>query len=103
MSQLQRAIERDLSIPMERQVMLVSGGEAMSPASRVSSYSAGTVSLFPLSYLYLFAYLYAHLSSYLILHDGRDKVMRMVSLCCHSHVSITSTSITEKQNQVRGI
>ncbi|XP_067945502.1 RB1-inducible coiled-coil protein 1-like [Watersipora subatra] len=41
-SQLQRAIERDLSIPMERQVMLVSGGEAMSPASRVSSYSAGT-------------------------------------------------------------
>ncbi|PNF24637.1 hypothetical protein B7P43_G00746 [Cryptotermes secundus] len=40
--QLQDVIERSCGIPVEKQVLLVSGGEALDPAARVCSYSAGT-------------------------------------------------------------
>jgi RB1-inducible coiled-coil protein 1 len=40
--QLQDVIERSCGIPVEKQVLLVSGGECLDPAARVCSYSAGT-------------------------------------------------------------
>lgn len=42
---LQLVISEETGIPFESQVLLISGGETMSPNSRVCSYSAGTVSL----------------------------------------------------------
>lgn len=40
--QLKESIERVSKIPVEKQVLLVSGGECLDPAVRVCSYSAGT-------------------------------------------------------------
>jgi RB1-inducible coiled-coil protein 1 len=40
--QLQDVIERSCGIPVDKQVLLVSGGECLDPVARVCSYSAGT-------------------------------------------------------------
>jgi RB1-inducible coiled-coil protein 1 len=40
--QLQDVIETSCGIPVDKQVLLVSGGECLDPAARVCSYSAGT-------------------------------------------------------------
>lgn len=42
---LQHVISSETGIPVESQVLLISGGEPMSPNSRVCTYSAGTVSI----------------------------------------------------------
>lgn len=39
---LMSAIERQYAIPVSSQVLLISGGETLSPTARVCSYSAGT-------------------------------------------------------------
>ena len=44
-TKLQQVISSETGIPFESQVLLISGGETMSPNSRVCSYSAGTVSM----------------------------------------------------------
>lgn len=41
-SQLQSVIDNAWRIPVEKQVLLVSGGESLDPNARVCSYSAGT-------------------------------------------------------------
>ena len=44
-TKLQQVISSETGIPFESQVLLISGGETMSPNARVCSYSAGTVSM----------------------------------------------------------
>ncbi|KAG8229201.1 hypothetical protein J437_LFUL001073 [Ladona fulva] len=39
---LKEVVAREVHIPSEKQVLLVSGGESLDPSSRVCSYSAGT-------------------------------------------------------------
>lgn len=41
-SQLKEVVAREVHIPSEKQVLLVSGGESLDPSARVCSYSAGT-------------------------------------------------------------
>ncbi|XP_071450707.1 RB1-inducible coiled-coil protein 1-like isoform X2 [Hetaerina americana] len=41
-SQLKEVVAREIHIPVEKQVLLVSGGESLDPNARVCSYSAGT-------------------------------------------------------------
>lgn len=42
MSVLKEVIQRAMKVPAEKQVLLISGGEALDPKLRVCQYSAGT-------------------------------------------------------------
>ena len=42
---LQESIEIEYQIPVDKQVLLISGGQSLDPQMRVCSYSAGTVSI----------------------------------------------------------
>ena len=44
-SALQDALEKNYKISVENQILLISGGETLSPGERVGSYSAGMVSV----------------------------------------------------------